>query len=509
MKVWILLNRPLFLIWLLLLFLSACSRDNGADSTSTPTVEPTASPTVQAVATATSRPTATPEPTPEPIIPSISVAEQPLDEDGQLTIDLVVAPGAGWLVIYSDDEGEPGAILGYSAVVEGENEDVGVTVEPLQATELLHAGLHADGGEPAAFEFPGPDSPIRFESEAVTASFEVELQAIVPALEVSDQEIGEDGLVTVDRAIMAEPGWLALHVDEDGQPGEMLNFVPVMRGENRNVTIPVNWREATTVLYAVLYQDTGQSGQFEHPDSDPQVVVNDEPVAAAFNVILPLDVFVLDQPVIDGTVVVERVSSNENGWLAVYSDADGALANIIGFAPISSGINHQVVISVTESAVTPQLHLMVHQDAEPLGEFGFPVSDPLAMYQDQIPNPVTFQTDSGNYVISRDQELSGTNTIVVPFVVVDTDSWAVVRNDSEGEPNEIIGMTWVPAGLNRDIVVDIDPELATNTLHVILHLDAARPQEFDYPDGIDIPLQRSRNVIRAPFMLLVGEETNE
>ena len=60
-------------------------------------------------------------------------------------------------------------------------------------------------------------------------------------------------------------------------------------------------------------------------------------------------------------------------------------------------------------------------------------------------------------------------------------------------------MSWAPAGISRDVVVEVDPELASGTIHVVLHLDAATSQEFDYPDGLDIPLQRNRSIINAPF----------
>jgi hypothetical protein len=59
----------------------------------------------------------------------------------------------------------------------------------------------------------------------------------------------------------------------------------------------------------------------------------------------------------------------------------------------------------------------------------------------------------------------------------------------------------VPAGLHRDVVIEIDPDLTTITLCVVLHLDIGESQVFDFPDGVDIPLQRNRSFIQVPFSL--------
>jgi hypothetical protein len=122
-------------------------------------------------------------------------------------------------------------------------------------------------------------------------------------------------------------------------------------------------------------------------------------------------------------------------------------------------------------------------------------------FQGVIPNPFTFRTDTGNYMIMRDQSLSAADTITVSLVVVDVDAWVTVRNNSAGEPGEVIGLVWVPAGLHRNVVVEIDPDLTTITLFVVLHLDTGQSQQFDFPDGVDIPLQRNRNFIQVPFSL--------
>lgn len=485
----------------LLLALAACSRRENAGNETTPAAT-RATPAATARPTATERPAApTTTPTPNRPAPAVSAGEQAVGSDGQVVVDQVVAPEAAWLVIRADEDGEPGAVLGYAAVAEGENEDVAVTVDPHQVTPTLYAALHQDAGRPGDFEFPGPDTPWPVEADAAVA-FEVEVEVAVPAVMVSDQDVTEEGIVVVNSVTSDGPGWLALLLDEAGTPGRMVAYAPVRDGLNENVALAINWRVATPILHAALYQDTGEPEQFEFPEADPMAMVNDQPVISSFQVFLPPDVFVLDQPVVDGTVIVERVISYGPGWLVVYYDEGGAAGRIIGWAPLVDGLNEQIVVPVVESAVTELLHIIIHQDTEAIGEFEFPQADPPLRYDGRIPNPFTFRTDAGNYLITRDQPLSVSNTVTVSLAVVNVNAWVVIYNDAAGEPGEVIGTVWIPAGVNREIVVAIDPEQTTPVLHVVLHQDVGAAQEFELEGGVDLPLQRNRSVITAPLTLL-------
>jgi hypothetical protein len=494
--------RPAVLFVAMALILAACSDEAGPDgsqATGTTTVAAISTPQPTSTATPLPRPTATP--TPVPIIPAVSVSDQGIEEDGRLIVDEVVAVEPGWLVIQTEAGGEAGTVLGYAAVDEGESEQVQVTIEAAGADPLLRAVLHVDSGTEGTFEYPGPDQPVRIDSETVANVFEVNFSAFEPAVDVSDQDVAEDGLVTFENVVSNGPGWLVLYLDDAGEPGRILEYTPVRPGINEGLSMTVNWRMATPTVHAILYEDGGEAGVFEVPDTDTAVEVDDAPVASTFQLRMPPDIFALDQPVVNGEVIVERVISYGPGWLVVFFDEEGELGLIIGEAVLEDGVNEMVAVPVIETAVTPLLHLMVHQDHEPLGEFQFPASDPPVLYEERLPAPVTIQTDEGNYLISRDQALSEDNTLIVPLVVVDVDAWVVLYADASGEPVEIIGMTWAPAGINRDVAVEVDPELVTNVMHVILHLDAASTQEFDYPDGFDVPLQRSRSIISSPFTL--------
>lgn len=491
------------LLVLLFLTLAACRQN---EEEPTPSASPPATTIAVIVEETPAEPTATPSPaptaTPEAPIPALSVSDQVLEDDGRLVIEAVTAAEPGWVVIYTNNEsGQPGDILGYSAVEAGQNEDITVQIPPLEATETLHVLLHTDAGESGVFDFPGPDNPINVEAGTAEAMFLVDRQATIPAITIEDQEMAADGLIRITSVVNAGPGWVVLYQDEGGEPGRMMGYVPVEPGVNEDLAIAVNWRQATSNFWAALYADEGEAAVFEVPDTDELVQAGSEPVLVPFEVALPPDVYVLNQPIIDDMIVVERAISRGPGWLVIYRDEEGATGNIVGFAPLEDGVNEQIEVPILTSAVSPLLHIIIHEDAGTAGEFDFPQDDGPMRFQGQIPNPYSFRIDSGNYLIMREQSLSADNTITVPLVVVDVDTWVTVRNDSAGQPGEVIGTTWLPAGLHRNVIVEVDSDLTTITLFVVLHLDIGAPQEFDFPDGVDIPLQRNRSFIQVPFSL--------
>ena len=484
------------LLILLGLFLAAC-RD------AEPTAVPTSTPTNTAVPnpTATAIPaTSTPQPSPTPVRPAIAVDDQPLAEDGALTIASVAVPDSAWLVIHAQHDGQVGEVLGFTAVTAGQNNDIIVTLDPLQATPRLVAILHQDAGETDQFEFPGPDDPWLEDGEAVSVGFSVDIQVDLPTITVADQEILDDGLVLVESVYTRDPGWLLIHADEAGAVGALLGHVFLSAGTSENFVVPIQWREATPTLHAILLEDGDRENRLDYPDGDLPIIVNGQPVMVPFAVTLPLDVYVLDQPVANGKIEVERFVSDGPGWLVVYYDEDGLPARIIGSAPVANGLNEEIEIEVVERAVTDQLHIQVHNDDEPIGEFTFPGFDEPRLYNGRLPFTTTFQTNLGNYLIAQDQELAD-QSVVIPFVVADVPTWLVIRSGAAPAEGDILGAVWLPAGINRDVVVELEADNIGKTLYAVLYIDLDEPEQFDFP-GEDAPLEQNGRIIQAPFEIL-------
>src|SRR5687767_8497745 len=100
------------------------------------------------------------------MLPAVTVEDQEI-LDSQVTIAKVVSEGPGWLVIHIQENGNIGAVIGQSPVVDGENTNVVVEIDPMMTTETLYAMLHMDAGVIGTYEFPGADTPVTVNGEAV------------------------------------------------------------------------------------------------------------------------------------------------------------------------------------------------------------------------------------------------------------------------------------------------------------------------------------------------------
>ena len=467
----------------------ATATERPAEATATATTAPTATP----------RPTATPQPT--PLVAGLLVEEQSLTEAGLFVVAQVVAPEPVWVLLMT--VGEPATVLGEVAVPAGVHENLTIELDPYRATSSLDVALFRDVGLEGVFE-ADLDEPLD-----VRATVAVALDVTLPGITVSEQTVGEDGLVLIDSVIAVTPGWLALFGDADGEPGELLAFAPIKAGLNEAVPLFVNRYVATTTLHVVLFGDGGESGRFE-PEVDEPVRIGGVPVAVSFAITLPLDILAYDQLPFDDQIVLERVVVPVEAWVAVYFDDNGQLGRVIGFAELDAGVNENVVVPVETSLVTPILLITIHQDLGEPGVFDFPGDDALLAVDGQIPAPYELRTNPGNYLLTVDQPLGEGNTIMVPLALIDLPGWVVVYADAAGELGDIVGFTQVGPGLLRDVAVTLDGASPGETYHVVLHVDNAELGVFEPPagegedGGNDIPFQRNRAIIRAPFQLLAN-----
>ena len=76
----------------------------------------------------------------------------------------------------------------------------------------------------------------------------------------------------------------------------------------------------------------------------------------------------------DGTVTIDSVTADVDGWMVIHADDDGP-GPVIGHAPVSAGENSDVVVEVDASQVTETLYAMLHVDAGVAGEYEFPGDD--------------------------------------------------------------------------------------------------------------------------------------
>lgn len=69
----------------------------------------------------------------------------------------------------------------------------------------------------------------------------------------------------------APQGWIAIHADNNGQPGQVVGQAPV-RGDQKNVKVQFNTPLKSGKYHAMLHVDQGQVGTYEFPGADQPVV---------------------------------------------------------------------------------------------------------------------------------------------------------------------------------------------------------------------------------------------
>lgn len=470
----------------------------GSEATPTPTaVSPTATAT-SAAPQETNTPEPTPTPSPTPLPPALDVSDQILGPEGIITLTAVRTPEDGVVALYLASARELGTadLLGYTAVQAGETDDVTIeiTEQPLSdVTDTLQVALHTPA---AVADFDPTVADLLLITE-----FEIENQAIEPEIVLTQETVDEDGLFIVERVVAPEAGWLAIYNDMAGEPDALLGYAPITAGENNAVPIYLRWREANNDLLAILYRDDGaEAGRFE--TGDTAVMFANEPATQTHTITLPAQITPLDQPVVNGQLIVPRVVSNGPGFVVVYQSENNQAGFIIGTQYVPDGVSESVAVSVTQAAVTPQLLLTLHADGNDNQTFDFPGPDePQTAGGQQFFVPQN--SDVGTYLVTADQPLSAENQVVVPLVAAEESVWVVVYapdDAAEAGLGAILGQTRVPAGVSENIVVALEEAPTAETLVAVLH-QSVDPQESFDPET-DSPLRRRLAPLAATFNLL-------
>jgi len=209
-----------------------------------------------------------------------------------------------------------------------------------------------------------------------TAAQEEPAVAANSSVTVSDQD-ASGGTVTIGQVVADQPGWIVIHISQDGAPGPVIGQSAVPEGSSSNVDVAITLDQATEQLFAMLHLDAGTEGVYEFPGDDAPVFVNDVIVNVPFQSGLEIQdaVSAGDQAASNGTVTVDLVSSQQSGWIVIHAAADGAPGPVVGFAPVGAGSNANVSVDIDLEQATETLYAMLHLDLGAAGEYEFPGDD--------------------------------------------------------------------------------------------------------------------------------------
>jgi hypothetical protein len=89
---------------------------------------------------------------------------------------------------------------------------------------------------------------------------------------VSDQKLGSDNSLVVDKVMASADGWIVIHADANGKPGAVLGHAAVKKGENDKVKVVLDdTKDLGGAVWAMLHIDAGTLGTYEFPGSDAPV----------------------------------------------------------------------------------------------------------------------------------------------------------------------------------------------------------------------------------------------
>lgn len=143
------------------------------------------------------------------------------------------------------------------------------------------------------------------------------------------------------------------------------------------------------------------------------------------------------------------------------------------------------------------------------------MAQPAAAASNASPTTVAAQPAAAAAItpslIVNNQNLAN-NSITVASVSSNGPGWVVIHNSINGMMSGIIGLSHVSSGTSRNVVVAIDPTLATANLFAELNKDVGRAGYFDFPT-LDTPVMVNGQpvtdtfVISAPGMTLLPSQT--
>jgi hypothetical protein len=288
--------------------------------------------------------------------------------ENTFTVAAVVTQQDGFIVIHSGDQQKPGPVLGYAPVTAGANSAITVELSG-EIGDFVWPMLHVDTGAAGTYEFgtvEGADGPVVIDNR-------VAMMPVVvggPSMRVMNQLV--DDSVTALSVLSAGAGFLVIHADNNGAPGEVIGFAPVADGVNMNVTVEVDAAKVTPILFPMLHSDTGVAGTYEFGEVDgadtPQMGINDKPLF--FPILARAGIEYRGELMPDNIIMVHNVLSAAQGFLVIHADDGGKPGKVLGFSPVVAGANSHVLVKLNE-APTATVFPMLHEDTGVVGVYEF------------------------------------------------------------------------------------------------------------------------------------------
>ena len=442
--------------------------------------------------------------------PSVTVSNQVVNEN-MVIMDEVNAAVDGWIVIHEDDgEGNPGPVIGQTFVEAGSNSNVMIDLgdATFSGGEMLFPMLHIESPADGEYGFPdNGDGPEIFGDNVVVVGFETE----APTGSITaENQIVQGNTITVSELTVDATAWVVVHASNeagDGPevPGIISTPVQLEAGSNTNVEIEINQDNPLNggdVIYIMIHTENGVIGEYEFDATngfDGPIITQDITIEA------PAGEFVANNQTVSQTqVVVESITVSQPSWVVVHRDnGNGSfVAPDIISEPVAleAGTTENVEISFTEELVDGEtLWIMLHNDNGTIGTYEFDGAN-------GFDNPITFSSiEISAPNVTAENQIVTNDMVTIAEVDAAIDGWIVIHEDNgDGTPGPVIGQTFVNAGINTDVMVDVSAGTVTtgDVLFPMLHVEDPVDGEYGFPDNGDGPETFNGDVVVVSFTVL-------
>ena len=324
---------------------------------------------------------------------------------------------------------------------------------------------------------------------------------------VNDQ-LSLNSRVDVAAVYSAQQGFVVIHTDGGSGPG--IGQAPVAAGWTYNLRIPIDTTQATSTLSAMLHVDDNELGVYEFgtvEGADAPVVVDGAPINPTFDVTI---INAWDQFVENDTVTITSVTSPVDGWLVIHAgDAQNA-GPVLGQTQVSAGLNTDVTVELAAEGRTEILWPMLHEDTGEIGVYEFGTvegADAPVFVNDAVATTPIWTVP---HVRALDQlvmhgdgmEMAETPAVTINHALCEAQCFVVIHQEADGGPGPVAGVSEsLPAGINRNITIELDPAMVTPRLWPMLHVDdnEVGTYEFGTVEGADAPVSAMGEVVTFPI----------
>ncbi|RVU42486.1 hypothetical protein EA187_16545 [Lujinxingia sediminis] len=448
------------------------------------------------------------------IIPALVAEDQIADPINEVVISRAASNVNAWLVIRTDEDGEPADVIGSAPLTAGTYDNVRIALDrDVLDEELLHASLHIDAAPEDAFD-AASDIVVMVDDAPVIGSFIVthpELQPVA-SISVDDQSLSieaADSVVIAGAELQGFAGWIAIYADDSGEPGELLASELFPAGELENITIPLDAPLADdATLHARIHQESPADGNFTFDGEngeDPVVIVDEEAVMATFDVTLidpsapqltAEDQLLESLPLHE--VTIAELVYDQQGWLVIY-DAENTILGAVAVAA-EPAVKANIVAALNRDIIHgEELRVVLHNDAA-AGD-AFDLSADL---------PVLDATESGieasftvelleNSLEARDQSLDVVST-ELRIDVVHAGESVILEIFAESDESALLAEAALDYGIHQDIVLTVGRPLEDGETLIA--------QLFTREEGERVPAEdEDGDPVRVTFDVTVPEGT--